>query len=355
MPHFRYLIRMLFVSICAVLTCLSLSSCGDDKAQVVSGTVPAATAGFAKVLSTPAATYGNWLFGSANGKYLVASAEGHGTSISTDYGQTWTHRPGLGTTLTLTSGYVANDGSLWLGVGSNQGTSVYRSTDGFATVSTVTAVSTGTVGYLWKPYGLSSTVFVGNYNVIPTTIYKSTDNGLTFSPFASNTNTAYAYSISGSDDATTMLITGADWGNCASYSLDGGTTWSQAGTPTMHGMTGHTSADGTKMFVPWGYSLTDALVSTNHGSTWTAASGATGLSWASGASADHGAIYQLAYNSNQLYKSTDYGLTFSLFETVAAMAGASYSGSKQNYAVFVSRDGKVVALGGTDGVYVRYF
>lgn len=358
MQQFQSSMRTISFIFYSILFCLTILSCGKDNGIVIipasTTPAPAPTSSFAKALSTPTSTYGNRVFGSANGKYLVASGVGCGTSVSTDYGQTWTARPGMGTAFWLFSGYVSDDGTLWIGASHDNSPNIYRSSDGFATFSTVAAVTSGNVDYLWKPYGLSSTVFVAS-NSVPTVIYKSTDNGLTFSSFASNTNVAAAYSISGSDDATTMLITGADWGNNASFTTDSGVTWSKTGVLDMHGITGSTSSDGTKMFVPWGYSLTTAQVSTNHGATWSDTTGAAGLSWASGANADHSAIYEIEYNSNRLYKSIDYGLTFSLFETITAMSGAPFSGSKQNYGIFVSRNGKVVAIGGTDGIYIRYF
>ena len=76
------------------------------------------------------------------------------------------------------------------------------------------------------------------------------------------------------------------------------------------------------------------------------------MSWASGASADHAAIYAIAYNGATLYRSTDFGVTFSPFEVIEALSGASYAGSKQHFGIFVSRDGGVVAIGGADGVYL---
>lgn len=139
----------------------------------------------------------------------------------------------------------------------------------------------------------------------------SRDNGATWSKTLSTSNVTYSSAISG--DATKMLAGLNVYTTNLYRSTDSGVTWASFNAPWApsngYGAAAAYSVDGSKLVVGnnGGYLYT----STDNGTTWTKLTSAGSRSWQSlDMSADGMKIVATAAGANNIYVSTDFGVTW---------------------------------------------
>jgi len=204
---------------------------------------------------------------SDDGTKLLASVFGGYLYTSTNSGESWTER-------------VTDQTRTWQGVASS---------------------SDGTILY--------ACIFD---NSISTSIYKSTDSGISWTTITSAAGSTHVWrNIVSSSDGTKLLANTNENGYLYT-SIDAGVTWTQrTGAGVAYWRNIASSSDGTKLAVTSAIGVGYIFTSTNSGVTWTRRTG-TGIArdWYGIAMSDNGQLIMAGCLSDYLYISTNGGNTW---------------------------------------------
>ena len=188
-------------------------------------------------------------------------------------------------------------GSSFALAGSNSSVGIYRSTDNGQTF-TQTAQTTGNwYAFALSPNG-SQIIACGDGGIL-----KSTDNGLTWSAVSGTAAGASFFAVAAS--STTMVATSNN-GNGIYRSTDNGNTWSVTGATSSNFTSVAVNSSG--LFVA-GNTSTGVWVSSNQGQTWTRSTG-RGSGWAYGLGVGANNRFILLDYNNGLYYSDNPSTTW---------------------------------------------